>query len=207
MSNDYLTVEKNSVYEMTERKSKFIGYAGHVVFEEDALNFINEIKNKHKDARHNVYAYSVKYGDVTRYSDDGEPSGTAGIPILNVIKKRNIKNVVVVITRYFGGILLGTGGLIRAYSNAANMALNLAKEIKMYLCYDCSVFCDYNQYGKISNIISEYGGIIDDSKFYQNIELKFHLKKENFLELSKKILESFSGNLICTVLNEDFYKF
>ena len=205
MPDSYLTVEKDSVYELIEKKSKFIAYVKPIISEKDALSFINDIKSKHWDARHNVYAYVVKENNISRYSDDGEPHGTAGVPVLDVIKKNNLRNVAVVVTRYFGGILLGIGGLVRAYSQATTMALNCAKIIKMCLCYDCNIFCDYNQYGKLLNIISECDGVVDNSDFSQKISVFFHLNKENFSDLSKKIMEFSSGTLDCNILSENFY--
>ena len=157
MPDSYLTVEKDAVYELVEKKSKFIAYVKPIISEKDALSFVNNIKSKHWNARHNVYAYVVNENNISRYSDDGEPHGTAGLPVLDVIKKNDLKDIAVVVTRYFGGILLGTGGLVRAYSQATTMALNCAKRIKMYLCYDCNVFCDYNQYGRLLGIINECG--------------------------------------------------
>ena len=205
MPDSYLTVEKDSVYELIEKKSKFIAYVKPIISEKDALSFINDIKSKHWDARHNVYAYVVKENNISRYSDDGEPHGTAGVPVLDVIKKNNLRNVAVVVTRYFGGILLGIGGLVRAYSQATTMALNCAKIIKMCLCYDCNIFCDYNQYGKLLNIISECDGVVDNSDFSQKISVFFHLNKDNFSDLSKKIMEFSSGTLDCNILSENFY--
>ena len=207
MADSYFTVEKDSVCELVEKKSKFIGYVKPIVTEKDALSFINEIKTKHWDARHNVYAYVVRENNVSRYSDDGEPHGTAGLPVLDVIKKNNLKNVVVVVTRYFGGILLGTGGLVRAYSQTASMALDCAKIIKMCPCYDCNLLCDYNQYGKILNIIGDCAGVVDNTEFLQDVNVKFHLRQEDFSGLSKKILEFSSGKLKCDILNENFYSF
>jgi len=109
--DSYITVGKSAISEFAEKKSKFIGYVKPVSTEDDALSFINEIKSRHWDARHNVFAYVVRENNIARYSDDGEPHGTAGVPILDIIKRNNLQNVVVVVTRYFGGILLGTGGL------------------------------------------------------------------------------------------------
>ena len=113
MSDSYKTVKIESFGEFTEKRSRFIGYCKPVKTEEDATAFINEIRAKHWDARHNVYAYSLREGNLRRYSDDGEPSGTAGMPVLDVITKNGVYDVCVVVTRYFGGILLGKGGLVR----------------------------------------------------------------------------------------------
>lgn len=207
MLDSYLTVEKDSVYELIEKKSKFIGYVRPAKSEKDAINFVNSIKSEHWNARHNVYAYVIKENNISRYSDDGEPHGTAGLPVLDIIKKNNLTNVVVVVTRYFGGILLGTGGLVRAYSQTAYGAVDRAKIIKMCACYDCNLFCDYNQYGKLLNIISDCGGVVDNTDFAEDVNVCFHLRQKDFSGLSKKILEFSSGTLNCNVLRENFYSF
>src|SRR5659263_673576 len=130
-AKEYYTVAHEAFVEIEERKSKFIGYVKPVETAEEATAYINEIKSNHKDATHNCYAYYVcKDMFAQRFSDDGEPSGTAGIPILEVIKRNNIQNVVVVVTRYFGGILLGAPGLIRAYSKSASEAIVKATKVK-----------------------------------------------------------------------------
>lgn len=206
MEDSYITIANESTFELIEKKSKFIGYIKHIESEKDAVDFINEIKTKHWDARHNVYAYILKEHNLSRYSDDGEPHGTAGVPVLDILKKNNLQNVVVVVTRYFGGILLGTGGLVRAYSQAATGAIKSSEIIKMSICCKCELVCDYNQYQKISNIIKECTGIIDDTIFSQEITLYFHIKKENTTDLSKKLLEISSGTLNYKVINENFYK-
>lgn len=206
MENSYITVADESSFELIEKKSKFIGYIKHVKSEKDAVDFITTIKTKHWDARHNVYAYILKDNNISRYSDDGEPHGTAGVPVLDILKKNNLQNIVVVVTRYFGGILLGTGGLVRAYSKAAAGAINSSEIIKMSMCCSCELVCDYNQYQKISNIINECTGIIDETIFAQEIKLCFHIKKENTKNLSKKLLEISSGTLNYKIKNENFYK-
>ncbi len=207
MCNSYITVEKEAISEFVEKKSKFIGYIQPASTENEALKFIDEIKTKHWDARHNVYAYVVRENNIARYSDDGEPHGTAGVPILDIIKKNSLQNVVIVVTRYFGGILLGTGGLVRAYSQAAASAIDLANVVKMEPCYDCSLVCDYNQYGKVVNIIGDCGGMTDNTDFLDNVRVLFHIKKEKFSGLSKKILEMSSGALQSDILRENFYHF
>lgn len=205
MCDSYVTVEKEAISEFVEKRSKFIGYIRPALTENDALSFISEIKSKHWDARHNVYAYVVRENNISRYSDDGEPHGTAGLPILDIIKKNNLKNVAVVVTRYFGGILLGTGGLVRAYSQAASSAINLARVVEMVRCYDCSLLCDYNQYGKVANIISECGGVVNKTNFSNEVEVDFYVQQSVLPKLSKKILEVSSGTLRCDVLGENFY--
>ncbi|HBN81058.1 MAG TPA: YigZ family protein, partial [Ruminococcaceae bacterium] len=119
----YLTVRREASAEFTERRSRFIGCAKPVGTEKDALSFLNTIRSKHWDASHNVYAYALRSGQLRRYSDDGEPQGTAGIPVLDVLVKSGLVDTAVVVTRYFGGVLLGAGGLVRAYSHAASLAV------------------------------------------------------------------------------------
>lgn len=124
---DYKTINNKSSVQLIEKRSKFIGYASPVISEEEALDFIGKVKALHWDAKHNVYAYDIIEDGRQRYSDDSEPKGTAGLPIIEIIKKEGLKNIVVVVTRYFGGVLLGKGGLIRAYSSAAKMAIDAAQ--------------------------------------------------------------------------------
>ncbi len=207
MINSYLTVKKTAYYELIEKKSRFIGYVKPIERQEEALSFINEIKIKNRNARHNAYAYVIRKNNTFKCSDDGEPQGTAGWPILSAVKQNNLKDVAIVVTRYFGGILLGKSGLMRAYSDTASGALDCAGAIKKYLCYDCSIFCDYNQYGKLLNIIREYGGVVDFTDFEKDVKIDFHLCKENFLNLSTKIADFFAGALNCKILGESFYDF
>ena len=126
----YITIKGRAEARFEEKKSVFIGYVCHVESEEEALAFVKEIKEKHKDATHNCYGYVMKGGILCRYSDDGEPQGTAGKPILDMLVKSGVDDVCVVVTRYFGGTLLGTGGLVRAYTSAALGALENAEIIK-----------------------------------------------------------------------------
>ncbi len=132
---DYKTVRAAASGELTEKRSRFIGYCKPVSTEEEATAFIASIRSRHWDARHNVYAYSLREGNLRRYSDDGEPSGTAGMPVLDVLQKSGVTDVCVVVTRYFGGVLLGTGGLVRAYSQAARLGLNAAQVVPALLLY------------------------------------------------------------------------
>ena len=127
MNKDYKTVQKSSNDEFVEKRSRFIGYCTPVKSEQEAVDFINAKRSEHWNATHNVYAYSLREGNIKRYSDDGEPSGTAGMPVLEVITNNDVFDVCIVVTRYFGGVLLGTGGLVRAYSKGVKLALQASK--------------------------------------------------------------------------------
>lgn len=195
MSKDYKTVKNESCGEFTEKRSRFIGYVKPVKTEQEATDFINSIRSKHWDARHNVYAYSLREGNIKRYSDDGEPSGTAGMPVLDVITKSGVYDVCVVVTRYFGGVLLGTGGLVRAYSQGAKTALEAGEVVLMESCLTCTLVCSYNQYGKAASLIPELGGTVDDSLFEADVTIKFHIKPENLSVLNKKLADLTSGEI------------
>ena len=161
MEKDYKTVLENAKDEFVEKRSRFIGYCRPVKTEKEAVDFINEIRSEHWNATHNVYAYSLREGNIKRYSDDGEPSGTAGMPVLDVIVKNEIYDVAVVVTRYFGGVLLGTGGLVRAYSHGSKIALEAAQIVMMQNCLMCECECAYNQYGKVSSLIMGLGAEVE----------------------------------------------
>ena len=205
MNKDYKTVRTESHDEFTEKRSRFIGYVKPVKTEQEATEFINSLRSKHWDARHNVYAYSLREGNIKRYSDDGEPSGTAGMPVLDVITKNEVYDVCVVVTRYFGGVLLGTGGLVRAYSQGAKLALEAGQIVKMQSCCVCSLICNYNQYGKISSLILDMGGIVDDTAFEADVTLKFHIKPDLFDSLNKKLADLTSGEIQAKSDDEEYF--
>lgn len=204
--NSYKTVKTFSHDELTEKRSRFIGYCKPVQTEEEAIEFINKIKKEHWDARHNVYAYSLREGQVKRYSDDGEPSGTAGVPVLDVITKSDVVDAVVVVTRYFGGVLLGTGGLVRAYSSAAKLSLEAAGIVNMSLCAECEVSCSYNQYGKLNTMILNTGGVVDKCDFADNVILSFHIPVESVPSLDKEFADATSGEVKIEIKNEKFFE-
>lgn len=163
----FRTLHEFGADEIIINKSRFIGYAKPVESEEEAIEFIDHIKSEHRDATHNVYAYVVGPTDnIQRYSDDGEPSGTAGIPILDIIKKEELKNTVIVVTRYFGGIKLGAGGLIRAYIKGAKIGIDAAKIVEKKLYKKLKVTVDYTLHGKIENaIMGREEFILADTEF------------------------------------------
>ncbi|QZY56503.1 YigZ family protein [Crassaminicella profunda] len=166
MIKRYKTIYGYAEVEHIIEKSRFIGYAKPVETEDEAAAFVEEIKLIHKNATHNVPAYIVgKKSEIQRYSDDKEPAGTAGVPILDMLKKEEIKNIAIVVTRYFGGIKLGTGGLVRAYTTAAKLALNEAKVIEKVLYDLIKIRIDYSMLGKVQNEILNDGYIIKDTVF------------------------------------------
>ena len=207
MSDSYKTVKIESFGEFTEKRSRFIGYCKPVKTEEDATAFINEIRAKHWDARHNVYAYSLREGNLRRYSDDGEPSGTAGMPVLDVITKNEVYDVCVVVTRYFGGILLGKGGLVRAYAQGAKLALEAGHVIKMQSCLLCSLGCSYNQYGKVSAAVIDAGAQIDDTLYEADVVIKFHMPSELLPSLNKKLADISAGEVQAEGKEEKYFVF
>ena len=200
----YTTIRREASAEFEEKRSLFIGYAKPLKSEDEAAEFIKKIKLKHNDATHNVFGYTMKNGIIARYSDDGEPQGTAGMPVLDVIRKSGVDDACVVVTRYFGGTLLGAGGLVRAYSQAAKIALEAA-EIVTYEPYtELSVPCSYSDYQKISAELPKYGAIIDDTEFSDNVMLKIAVKSEIVNSISSKISEISAGKSTLKITGERF---
>lgn len=187
------TVGKAASAEFTEKKSVFIGYTAPVSSAEEAEAFIQSIKKKHADARHNVSAYIV--GNSVRYSDDGEPKGTGGVPVLEVIKKSGVDGTVVVVTRYFGGILLGASGLVRAYSKAAAMAIEAAGIVTYRKYTECTVTCDYSLYDKLLYDIGRRTVITDDTEFGGNIVLHLAVLSEEYEAFEKAVYSMTNGKI------------
>lgn len=205
MDNVYRTIYKYGEDEIVIKKSKFIGYAKPIESEQEALDFIEKIKSKHRDATHNVYAYV--YGEdsnIQRYSDDGEPSGTAGIPALEVIKKEDLRNVVVVVTRYFGGIKLGTGGLIRAYTKGAKIGLESGIIIEKILHYKLKIRIDYTLYGIIENHLMTKGYLIDDIVYDDGVNIFVYVKYSEMDFFKKTIIDLTSDNVFIEQIGEEY---
>lgn len=205
MNKDYKTVQKSSNDEFVEKRSRFIGYCTPVKTEQEAVDFINAKRSEHWNATHNVYAYSLREGNIKRYSDDGEPSGTAGLPVLEVITNNDVYDVCVVVTRYFGGVLLGTGGLVRAYSKGAKLALHASKIVLRQNCFVCSAACNYNQYGKVSSLIMGIGASIDDTIYADRVLIKFHIKPELSSLLNKQLADATSGEVQAISESEQYF--
>lgn len=194
MLESYKTLLEGGTGEIVEKKSRFIATVRLVETEEEALAFIEEMKKKYWDARHNCYVYSVGMNrEYTRCSDDGEPSGTAGRPMLDVILGEDIYNVAVVVTRYFGGILLGTGGLVRAYSKAVQEGLRGSRIIEKQYGISLEVATDYTGLGKIQYIAGERKLPILDSEYTDKVILRLLVPAGEVASVQKAITEGTSG--------------
>ena len=201
----YKTLHEFGMDEFIIEKSNFIVYAKPIKTEEEAIEFVNEIKKKHKDATHNVWAYTVgKTMNIQRYSDDGEPQGTAGIPTLEVIKKEDLRDVVVVVTRYFGGVKLGAGGLVRAYTKGAKIGIDAAKVIEKVMYKEVRIKIDYNQLGKVQNEIMNMNYFVKDTIYEDNVEIIVYSRLEEVKVLTDKMIDITSATAEIK-LCEEFY--
>ena len=204
MSN-YKTLHKFGVDEYIVEKSTFIGYAKPIKTEEEAIEFVNEIKKKHKDATHNVWAYTVGENmNIQRYSDDGEPQGTAGIPTLEVIKKEDLRDVVVVVTRYFGGIKLGAGGLVRAYTKGAKVGIEAGIVIEKVKYTEVKIKIEYTQLGRIQNEIMNLGFKVKDTIYSEDVELIVYARNEEAQSLVDRMIDITSGTADVSI-GEEYY--
>lgn len=203
---EYKTVEKEASDFFIEKKSKFIGYAKPVKTQEDAIEFISKIKSKHWDATHNVYAYVLRENNIQRYSDDGEPSGTAGVPVLDVMLKESLVDVCVVATRYFGGTLLGAGGLVRAYSHTSKIALEAAGIITMAQCSVMSAEVDYSFYDRLNILLSDFSAVILNTSFSDKVCVEFSVKENIADLLNAKLIDVSNGKYALKFLRSEFSK-
>ncbi len=190
----YLTIKDESKSEYIEKRSKFLGTAFPCETEQEALAILEKVRSQYWDARHNCFAFVVDNGRTSRFSDDGEPHGTAGKPILEVINGKGLVNVLVVVTRYFGGVLLGTGGLVRAYTAATKDALESAEIVEMVPCTVCEVCCDYQDHGALLKLTESKAEILDTA-FTEKVTLTFALKDEDIEDYKKALTETFSARL------------
>ena len=204
---NYLTVAKAAVDEFTEKRPRFIGAIQPVTTEEEAQAFIKAKQKEFWDAKHNVYAYVLDGGNLCRFSDDGEPQGTAGIPVLDVLRKEGLTDCVVVVTRYFGGILLGGGGLVRAYSHGAKIAVDAAGVVEMRLCLQGEITCDYGQYGWIPALLAEEGATVTGTDFGEAVTVSFSIPQEGRGHLEATLIDRSNGRLNATFTGESFAPF
>lgn len=190
---EYTTVKEEAAAEFIERRSRFIGRIAPVTTEEEAAAFIARIRQQCWDATHNVYAYLLREGQARRYSDDGEPQGTAGTPVLEVLEREGLSNASIVVTRYFGGVLLGAGGLIRAYSHAAKLAVDAAIRRRMVLCKELSVSAEYSFYGPICGILPRFDALVGDAVFAEDVTLSIHVDADQASLLRSELVELSNG--------------
>jgi uncharacterized YigZ family protein len=195
MIKEYKTLLKSREAEIVIEKSRFIGYCAPVSSEDEALKFIEKIKAKHSDATHNVSAYCIGLENtIQRYNDDGEPSGTAGIPVLEVIKKEQLTNIVIVVTRYFGGIKLGGGGLIRAYTKGAKIAIDAGQIISKKLHKIIQVSINYPLLGKVQNEIMQTGYPIKEIKYEELVHLSIYVPLNEREKVIRQLIEWTNAN-------------
>ena len=203
---EYKTVELEADDFFIEKKSRFIGYVKPVKTQDEAVEFINSIKSKHWDATHNVYAYVLRENNIQRYSDDGEPSGTAGVPVLDVMLKEGVVDACVVATRYFGGTLLGAGGLVRAYSHTSKIALEAGHIITMAECSVMDTSVDYSFYDRINNLLADFGANIVNTDFADNVKITFSIKADRQEQLADKLTDISNGRYSLTYITTKFDK-
>ena len=200
----YTTIKQYARSEYEEKKSVFIGEALPVQTEAEALAFIESVRKRFSDARHHVFAYVLRDNSIMRFSDDHEPQGTAGMPVLDVIRKNGCTDTVIVVTRYFGGTLLGTGGLVRAYTAAALGALNGAEIIRYDIYTELSVTVSYSDYGKIGSALSDNGFRCEDTDYAADVTVVGKLPKSNLEKLLCELVEITSNRAKTEILGEKF---
>lgn len=193
MADTYTTIAQVAEIEFVERKSVFYGYAAPVKTEEEALSLIKQRRTLMPDATHHVFGYHMKGGILARYSDDGEPQGTAGMPVLEAIRKSGADDALVVVTRYFGGILLGAGGLVRAYAHTAHLALEAAQIVTYESYAELELACSYSDYQKYIAQLPRFGAVMDDTDFSDRVTLRFAVKKHLVNDVHALVREISAG--------------
>lgn len=190
---EYKTIARRCEARFIEKKSEFIGYLCPVQTEEQAVAFIEEIRAMHRKATHNCYAYILRENNAARHSDDGEPGGTAGVPIYEVLRKEGLTDVCCVVTRYFGGVLLGAGGLVRAYTKGAKDAVDAAQIKCMAEAVKLAVTVDYGLYGRLAQVFADFDARVEDERFADNVRILLHIRAENSQELTDKLVDVCNG--------------
>lgn len=197
MRKEYLTISHEAVAELEERKSRFIATVRPVTSEETANNFISELKAKYWNASHNVYAYYICANNVLqKFSDDGEPSGTAGLPVLEAIKKSDLQDIAVVVTRYFGGTKLGAAGLVRAYGKSATMGIRAAGIVKKQLCIQAELTMEYTLLGKVQAVVASKGYRVKDTIYAQDVDMVVYIPLDEIEEFASSVNEATNGQAL-----------
>lgn len=203
----YRTIAAPAQEEFVEKRSRFIGQIAPVEGEEEALAFINAVRERHREATHNVYAYILRENQMTRFSDDGEPQGTAGKPVLEVVQREGLVDVAVVVTRYFGGVLLGAGGLVRAYAQGAKAAVDAAQVLNMQPAAVLELDMGYDFYGKATYLLPQHEVQVLDSVFAEGVRLRLLCKAARLSALTQDLTELSSGTVAPLVVEEKFAHF
>ena len=200
----YKTVLAESETLMIEKKSKFYSHVMPVSTEAEALEYLAKIRSKYSDATHNVYAYVIDENNICRYSDDGEPSGTAGMPVLDMIRNSGLVDVIVVVTRYFGGTLLGTGGLVRAYGASAKLGLIESGIVTRMMCDVVSVKTDYDLVGKLQYFFASGGYIIRDTVYENDVTFFVAAPVSDTEKLTRELIELTNGRAEIVVAAQQY---
>lgn len=200
---EYTTIHAPAQDEFVERKSRFIGQIAPAGSEEEALAFLAAVRAKHREAAHNCWAYVLQSG-AKRCSDDGEPQGTAGVPILECVEREGLTDAVLVVTRYFGGTLLGAGGLVRAYSHAAKLAVDAASRRRMRNCILCSMEMDYSLYGKVNHLLPQYQMAVKGSDFGAVVRLTVLFGQDSYQQFVREVTELTAAQVVPRLLEECF---
>ena len=201
---DYKTISDTATATIYEKKSEFIANIAHVKTEKEAIDFLNSMRKKYYDATHNCFAYIIKDEKIERQSDDGEPAKTAGMPILEVIRHSGLEDVIVVVTRYYGGTLLGTGGLVRAYTQSAQAGIKSAEVLHYTLCTDYIINIDYSLYDKLLVLLKKHNAKVLDTQFLQDVSIEFRTIKNTDTELLNNIsimTKGKSADLKCEIFD------
>lgn len=204
---EYKTIAARCEARFVEKKSEFIGYLAPVASEEQAVAFINEIRAMHRKATHNCYAYILRENAIARHSDDGEPSGTAGVPIYEVLRKEELCDVACVVTRYFGGIMLGAGGLVRAYTRGAKDAISAAAIKVMAMAAQVDIKVDYSLYGRLPQIFAEFDTHIESEEFADDVRITAFVREELSRKLTEKLVDSCNGKISVQIPQKMWFDF
>lgn len=204
---EYKTIAARCEARFVEKKSEFIGYLAPVASEEQAVAFINEIRAMHRKATHNCYAYILRENAIARHSDDGEPSGTAGVPIYEVLRKEELCDVACVVTRYFGGIMLGAGGLVRAYTRGAKDAVSAAAIKVMAMAAQVDIKVDYSLYGRLPQIFAKFDTHIESEEFADDVRITAFVREELSQKLTEKLVGSCNGKIFVQIPQKIWFDF
>ncbi len=205
MSEQYTTIKRQASSELEEKRSRFIAVCAPASSEKQALEFVDSVKRQHRTASHNVWAFNLRAQNLCRYTDDGEPQGTAGLPVLDVLRRQGLVDVAVVVTRYFGGTLLGTGGLVRAYSGAASLCIERAGVAVMTECCDLSLTCGYGDYDRLTRLAGDAGAEVLSADFAADVTLEVRIRAQDAGELCAAVRELTRGESVPAEIRRGFF--